>query len=679
MNLRVLFFLFFCTSFGFKLGAGDYYVPEVLQNDSWQTYVGILNPGRETVTLEITGYNSARKAVVSETLTELTGWGYGWYRVSELFPEVEGELLWLVVHSDSALNVIVELQGPGTRSSYIADQLYDEVYMPHLAKNTGTFTTTLSSINGSGSGITTVLMPKPEGSTKTVLEHSLSRGKSRNDVLNYWSDLSNINWVKMNTGSQAVAAMEYFTYNQENRMAALGLNQEKGHTLRFLHVATDTANFWTGMVYLNISDDFEANTTETYFNSTGHVINTHSETVPAGGKVTLLFDANNHERVPAGTAWVKVDSNINLVGYEIFGSVNGGNDQTFAGIQGNYSGMNRLNYPLWGASDNVWTGYIAVNIGDVSANLNFFLIDAQGNEIASATRTDVAPATKTVILGSDLFPDTSLWSQGAWVRMDASQSEWAGFVLRGDHSGAIRDNLSGVSAFPADNDNIETRVVLVENFSASYCGPCGALDRSLEGFWEDNPPSVMAFIRYGAWSNDPYYTNFSKNDMTTRANYYHIQGVPTVWVDGVFETIGSVGGAKATFEQQIEERGKIDTGVKINLAVDFSAGKVDVTVNVTGSMPTGSNRLRVAVIEKEYTFSSPPGNNGVVDYHGNMLQMLPNATGTLITAGSGGSQDFSFSYSPGNLDIHPPTGFAVIAWVQNDSNKNVLASIFKGQ
>ncbi|PIE01847.1 MAG: hypothetical protein CSA81_10080 [Acidobacteria bacterium] len=672
---RLLIFFMMISPFFF---AGDYYLPEVLNGESGQTHVGILNPNRDAVTIEISGYDTDRNQIVSDVLTSLPGFGYAWLSVGDLFPASGVTISWIHINSASDLDVVAQLEMTGQKSVYRASTaLGNEAYLPHIAKNTNMFSTTISAVNGTSSGVTTIMQPKPFGNSAFIEEHGQAYGKGSENVLEYWSDLSEINWVYMQSTETAVAAMEYFTYNEENKMAALGLNAQKGKKLRFLHVATDTTNFWTGMVYINVSA-YEVTATETYYGAAGNVLKVHEQVVPAGAKVTLLFDANNQDRVPAGTAWVEVNSLVSMVGYELFGSVNGGTDQTFAGIEGSYSGMNRLYYPLWGASSSEWTGFIAVNIGELTDDVTFYLMDVDGNELASTQKLGLEPNSKTVFLGADLFPDTNLWEQGAWVRMDGAKSQWAGFVLRGDHGGDMRDYLVGVNALPGKNDNIKPRVVLIEDFSASNCGPCGSMDRELDesNFWENYPTTAKVFIRYGTWSNDPYYTTHSSSDMRDRADFYGVGGIPTMLVDGIYEKVGA-GGVYPFFSTRIDQRRALPADYDIDLNVNFESGEVNVAVHYPGSIQSGTHRLRVAVLETEYTFSAPPGSNGVRTFHGNMLDMLPNGVGSELTGSAGGTQNFQLQYSPDALNIHPPTKFAVVAWVQNDTTKEVMGVAYQ--
>ncbi|PIE90136.1 MAG: hypothetical protein CR997_07720 [Acidobacteria bacterium] len=425
--------------------AGDYYVPEVQCGNGNMTYIGAVNPTDAAAELTVLGFGGdGTEYGASEALTSLNAMGMAYMSINDLFGENAANICWLKVSSMANLHVFAEVMNTGTRSAYwSSSKLSENLYTPHVAKNTEAFTTVIVSVNGTNQGFQTALRPKPSGSTKVLTEHATPYGKAKKNVLDLWSDVSTINWVWMESNAAGNSAMEYFSYNTKNAMASLGLEDSKGKTLRFLHVATDTVNFWTGMVYINVGDA-AASVTETYYDANGFVLKTYQpDPIDPSGKVTLLFDANTQERVPAGTAWVQVTSDQDLVGYELFGSANGKEDATFAGIQGNYTHGNVLDYPYYTATEGTWAGIVAVNVGTETADLTFNLMNADGQVVDTYVKSGVAPNKKVVSVGSSMFPNAA---DGMWVQAKASASQFAGFMLWGDQGRTIRDNLSGVNA-----------------------------------------------------------------------------------------------------------------------------------------------------------------------------------------------------------------------------------------
>ena len=440
--MKPIHMLLFC--FAAWCQAADYYIPETQNDQGAETYIGIVNPSDIAVGLSIIGYDlGGEEYGPTQTLSELNGYGMFWFSLTDLFADNADKIVWLKISSPGELEVFAEIWKEGVRSAFwAASELEGLLYMPHVAQDIEIFSTTICAVNGSKSGSIVNLLPNGSGNESAMTELENAFGKAKYNLLDLWNDISGINWVLLSGRETSTAAMERFTYNNQNRMAALGLDRQKGKTIRFLHVADDVVNYWTGMVYINLGES-EALITERYFDASGTVIKQFvPDPLDPNGKITLLFDVSNQDRVPPGTAWVEVTSTQDLVGYELFGSLNGGVDQTFAGIQGSYQTGSQLDYPYFTASENSWSGFVAVNLGANAADLTFELMDRDGNLLDTQIETNIAPNQKFVATGTQLFPDKD---SGAWVRATGIQSRWAGFLLWGDR-GNTRNHLSGIKA-----------------------------------------------------------------------------------------------------------------------------------------------------------------------------------------------------------------------------------------
>lgn len=439
--------------------AEDYWLPHVVDDGDVSTVIRLVNAGPESNQVWITGFGAEAAAFEIPSL-QLDPMAALCVDLDDLFGGNASRVHWIAFHSDEPLLVIAEIISPGTTSAYWASSALErQLTMPHVAKNTTTFATTLATINGTDTPVTATLQPRPLGAEHNLSGLTAAFGKDIHDVLDYWSRLDDINWVHISADTIGLASMEYFTYNLEQRMAAIRLSGDSGKTIRFLHVATDTANFWTGMVYLNISSA-NADVTETYFDSFGSIIKEFTPAVLAPDeKVTLLFDANTHDRVPVGTAWIEVRATQDLAGYELFGSVPGGADQTFVGLQGSFIGGTGLDYPCVATRTGMWTGVVAVNIGDEKADISFDLYSCDGTLLAQHSATDIAPKQKVTALKSHMFPQVSQGA-GAWIQARADGSQWAGFVLWGDQGDPNRQFLCGVNARVAQPES--TSVLLPE-------------------------------------------------------------------------------------------------------------------------------------------------------------------------------------------------------------------------
>ncbi len=427
-----------------------YYLPETVSGSGMQTMVGIVNPGAQAAEIEIDGYDTSGEDLdAPEFLVNLGPRSRAYFDLAQAFPANHQQVAWLEIGASHPLEVFAEIIEDGNRSAYwSADRLYERIFLPHVAKNIQVFETIFSVINGMPESLQATVTPQPLNQGFFLGNVGFPNGKSKHNILEFWPDPSAINWVRLDSFPTSMAAMEFFRYiDGRKRMAALGLDENRGTNLRFLHIATDTGQFWTGMVYINVGEN-NTTATEQYYDAGGNVLATRDVPLEVNDKITLLFDANTQDPVPAGAAWLEVTASQELVGYELFGSSNEQFGDFFAGLQGNYSSDSVLDYPHFQASANRWSGYVAVNLGGEPADITFHLMDAAGNELAATTFSAVGMRQKVTRVGADIFPDPAHQANGAWVRATTTGSSWAGFMLWGDLD-FPRQNMSGLKAVHA--------------------------------------------------------------------------------------------------------------------------------------------------------------------------------------------------------------------------------------
>ncbi|CAM2008369.1 WD40/YVTN/BNR-like repeat-containing protein [Acanthopleuribacter pedis] len=427
-----------------------YHLADIRTSDGADTYVGIVNSAEAETQVEIFAFDSAGQPLGrSGVLLSLTAKASTFRSVTNLFPTTAERIAWLQIGADAELSVFAEIRDASTRAAYLASSADQRVYLPHIARDTTNFETVLNVVNPEQAETAITLNGFPGDQTATIDRASGAFGFSSQPITDHLgSELQPGQWAELTAPGTGIAAMESFTrLPNRTQTAALGLNQTAGNTLNFLHVATDTNQFWTGMVYINLGD-VATDVTETYYNAAGEVLKTGERNLTAKEKITLLFDFENQEEVPAGTAWVQVVATQPLIGYALFGAPSISNNDYFTGLQGNYGGGQRWLYPYFNSSAETFTGVVAVNLGDQPANLTFHAYDAAGNRLESRTIEAVSAKTKYVTTLAGLFQNAETLANGAWVEAVADGSEWAGFVLWGDQGVPARQHLAGIQATP---------------------------------------------------------------------------------------------------------------------------------------------------------------------------------------------------------------------------------------
>ncbi|CAM2068440.1 hypothetical protein SCOR_23925 [Sulfidibacter corallicola] len=415
------------------------------------TWLGILNPRSLEVPVQVFGFDDAGAVVGQASVSAMIG-GFSkwWLDVGDIFGSQAAQVTWIQVASSAPLTVYAENRSEEVRSAFWgASALENRTFLPHIATDTVNFETVLSTVNATNLAVSSQLFRRPTGDSASVLGHSQAYARDSRVLTDYFSDLNAVPnvWGELQSDREAMASMEFFTrLPDRNQVASLGLNDQSGNSLQFLHVAVDTGQFWTGMVYINVGSG-NATVTETFYGADGSVIQSGQRPpLTPGGKETLLFDANTQDRVPAGTSWMQVDSDQPLIGYELFGTPVGSGNDIFTGLQGNYADGQVLIYPHFQMQGTTFTSLVATNLGDSAASIVFEAMSSDGTVLQRSDPVSVAAKSKYAAVLDGLFPDANTLANGAWVRAVADGSQWAGFTLWGEHLVPARRHLSGLSA-----------------------------------------------------------------------------------------------------------------------------------------------------------------------------------------------------------------------------------------
>lgn len=214
------------------------------------------------------------------------------------------------------------------------------------------------------------------------------------------------------------------------------------------------------------------------------------------------------------------------------------------------------------------------------------------------------------------------------------------------------------------------RFVLFEHFTQASCGPCAAQNPGFQStILTPNPNTVRHIAYHTSWPGvDPMY-NANPTEPTDRVNYYGVTGVPHVEMNGNQKT-----GAPGAFTQaDVDNQFAMGSPIKISVTEVDNGNNRDVTVNVltVGTVPSGTWKLRVAVVEDPIQYTTPPGSNGETDFPNVFRKMLPSTAGDAYTPASiGNTVTFNYNYNEDPSWVN--ANIKVIAFVQNDVTQEVL-------
>ncbi len=215
--------------------------------------------------------------------------------------------------------------------------------------------------------------------------------------------------------------------------------------------------------------------------------------------------------------------------------------------------------------------------------------------------------------------------------------------------------------------NSVPRTVLYEEFTSATCNPCGYVNTNTfnQDFY-DAHEGEFALIKYQVnWPTpgDIYYTA----EGGARVSYYGINGAPTILLDAQ-DDVGYPYPV-AGLEADINAKKEIPAFIELD-AVHSITGNI-VTVDVT-ALPhlTGDYKLHVVVVEK--TTTGNVATNGETSFEHVMMKMLPDASGTDVSLANGQEYTITLSADMSNTNVEEMSDLAVIAFIQNDSTKEVM-------
>ena len=215
------------------------------------------------------------------------------------------------------------------------------------------------------------------------------------------------------------------------------------------------------------------------------------------------------------------------------------------------------------------------------------------------------------------------------------------------------------------------RVLLLESFTNTGCGPCAAYNPAMDALIANNADKIAAIKYHVNWpsSADPMYLhNTAENG--ARTSYYNVTGVPQVVIDGTRFS----GNPNQVTQGIIDQLYAIESPMELLLTYEVNEAENTIAVHVMGraSIDIESElKLHVGVIEREIHFNSAPGPNGERDFYSVMKKLLPNSNGQNL--GTLKANDyFAYSFTWELANIYNMDQLDAIAWVQSSSTKEVL-------
>ena len=179
---------------------------------------------------------------------------------------------------------------------------------------------------------------------------------------------------------------------------------------------------------------------------------------------------------------------------------------------------------------------------------------------------------------------------------------------------------------------------------------------------------VAICLRYHVWwpgANDPLYL-YNTAEVRTRTNYYNVNGVPALRLDGVLSPSPS---SSSQITTAIGQRRGIPSPCTIDVTTLTMGPTIQATAVVTAEedMSGDIQYLFLALIHQSY-------NAGGTDYHYPFCDMAPSTAGEPIVLAPGETHEFTADFSTeASWDLDNMT---VIAFVQDLNTKEIHQSAY---
>lgn len=229
----------------------------------------------------------------------------------------------------------------------------------------------------------------------------------------------------------------------------------------------------------------------------------------------------------------------------------------------------------------------------------------------------------------------------------------------------------------------QKRLVLIEEFTNTGCGPCASWSPILDSCINYRLGECIAIKYHSAFPNksDEYY-NYDPEANQAKVDYYHVTGVPATYVNGMElgdRTFNSLDNAITWCMNQPSEflvnvskelegnHLKVTAAMvrKIELSTEYSQSIEEIDVS--------NLRLFIAAIE-EHIESAVPYPNGETELYYTMRKMLTPVDGLPLSS----SIQFltNYEWDIDNFDYLKELG--VVAYLQNIETREILATAYSG-
>jgi hypothetical protein len=496
------FFALISLLFGVTASHATLYFPHVDTTNGWQTEICVINPsGTVTVQGNLNSYDDDGNLVATKSLSvgpntrNQINVGTEWTAASPkgyiVFENTTG---WPVGYTKFTMSGGDRVAVPAADSVNSGN-----IYITHIAW--APWWTGISLVNTT-TETKTLTIRFNTGETRTVtLGQMQHKAFLITELFNNLIDTSIESAVIEN--ASGIVGLELF--GMVNQLGGVPLISRTATTLFYPHVES-AGGWWTGIVVYNPSTTITAQITVNPYNMDGNLLGSLTRSLEPGRKfVGYPADLN----LPAATAWFSLQSQIPLVGFELFGTTDNNRlaGYSVVDIEGKVGIFPKIE------KNSGWTGIAFVNTENGQATATINACNDTGNVLATGTKTLKAYG-KWVGYAEDLFPGFNL-NATTYLNFSADRNV-AGFQLN-NNSPTLNTMLDALPATSPSGPKVITKaldffkyqstvtkamaavIAIIPQIMSETTGTCPqvTINPPLEGL-EDLPPAITITANYGS-------------------------------------------------------------------------------------------------------------------------------------------------------------------------------------
>ncbi|MBI9067881.1 MAG: T9SS type A sorting domain-containing protein [Salinivirgaceae bacterium] len=218
------------------------------------------------------------------------------------------------------------------------------------------------------------------------------------------------------------------------------------------------------------------------------------------------------------------------------------------------------------------------------------------------------------------------------------------------------------------------RLVTIEHFTNTSCGPCAQTNPILEELLStgENADKVL-HLTYHVWwpSDNDIFFLANTEDVVKRQKYYTVTGVPSVSVDG-----GDLMGPQNVTQEMINEAYVKPGLVKVDGSADYmtSNQKMHLSVDLTNLTDfTSAQPVVYALIAQTFDMNGTPAENGETYFPGVMRDIVSSNTGDVLSKlDSTAHNNFSYEFDLPDDYIEQDAFIGII--IQDVASKKIYMS-----